>query len=83
MSSACEEARMFSGFASSVVDAGETTIFIRRKGSGRPLLLLHGFPQTHVILRISARVAVSCVRYSSSGARVVPWTPGMQRRAGR
>ena len=40
---------MFSGFESSVVDVGETTIFIRRKGSGRPLLLLHGFPQTHVM----------------------------------
>jgi haloacetate dehalogenase len=40
---------MFSGFATSVVDVGETTIFIRRKGSGRPLLLLHGFPQTHVM----------------------------------
>src|ERR671923_1418356 len=40
---------MFSGFETSVVDVGETTIFIRRKGSGRPLLLLHGFPQTHVM----------------------------------
>lgn len=28
---------MFSGFTSSVVDVGETTIFIRRKDSGRPL----------------------------------------------
>jgi haloacetate dehalogenase len=40
---------MFSGFATSVVDVGDTTIFIRRKGSGAPLLLLHGFPQTHVM----------------------------------
>jgi haloacetate dehalogenase len=40
---------MFSGFASTVVDVGETTIFIRRKGNGRPMLLLHGFPQTHVM----------------------------------
>jgi haloacetate dehalogenase len=49
MLSACLEPKMFSGFASSVVDVGETTIFSRRKGSGRPLLLLHGFPQTHVM----------------------------------
>jgi haloacetate dehalogenase len=49
MPSACVEPMMFSGFASSVVDVGETTIFSRRKGSGRPLLLLHGFPQTHVM----------------------------------
>ena len=40
---------MFSGFETAVVDVGETTIFTRRKGSGRPLLLLHGFPQTHVM----------------------------------
>jgi haloacetate dehalogenase len=39
---------MFSGFETPIVDVGETTIFIRR-GSGRPLLLLHGFPQTHLM----------------------------------
>jgi haloacetate dehalogenase len=40
---------MFSGFQASTVDVGETTIFIRRKGSGRPVLLLHGFPETHAM----------------------------------
>src|SRR5688572_8259652 len=40
---------MFSGFETSAIDVGETTIFIRRKGKGRPLLLLHGFPQTHLM----------------------------------
>lgn len=40
---------MFDGFESSRVDVEETTIFIRRKGSGRPLLLLHGFPETHLM----------------------------------
>lgn len=40
---------MFSGFETAVVDAGEATLFIRRKGNGRPLLLLHGFPQTHMM----------------------------------
>jgi len=40
---------MFSGFATSTVDVGETTIFIQRKGNGRPLLLLHGFPETHLM----------------------------------
>jgi len=40
---------MFSGFETSTVDVGETTIFIRRRGGGRPLLLLHGFPQTHLM----------------------------------
>jgi haloacetate dehalogenase len=40
---------MFSGFETSTVDVGETTILIRRKGSGTPLLLLHGFPETHLM----------------------------------
>jgi len=40
---------MFEGFDSAVVDVGATTIFIRRKGNGQPLLLLHGFPETHVM----------------------------------
>jgi haloacetate dehalogenase len=40
---------MFDGFDTAHVDVGDTTIFIRRKGSGNPLLLLHGFPQTHVM----------------------------------
>jgi len=33
------------------VETGETTLFIRRSGSGPPLLLLHGFPQTHLMWR--------------------------------
>jgi haloacetate dehalogenase len=40
---------MFGGFETASVDVGETTIFIRRRGNGPPLLLLHGFPQTHVM----------------------------------
>jgi haloacetate dehalogenase len=40
---------MFDGFDSVEVDVGGTTIFARRKGRGRPLLLLHGFPETHVM----------------------------------
>lgn len=32
----------------------ETTIFLRRLGAGPPLLLLHGFPQTHLMWRYVA-----------------------------
>jgi haloacetate dehalogenase len=39
----------FNGFVSSWVDVGETTLFVRCKGSGPPLLLLHGFPETHLM----------------------------------
>ena len=50
---------MFSGFETSIVDVGETAIFIRRSGSGRPLLLLHGFPQTHLMWHRVAPALVS------------------------
>jgi haloacetate dehalogenase len=41
----------FLDFESAVIDTGETTIFVRHGGSGPPLLLLHGFPQTHIMWR--------------------------------
>jgi haloacetate dehalogenase len=40
---------MFEGFATTDIDAGGTTIHTVHGGSGSPLLLLHGYPQTHVI----------------------------------
>jgi haloacetate dehalogenase len=40
------------------VETGETTIFVRSSGSGPPLLLLHGFPQTHLMWRrVAPRLA--------------------------
>lgn len=33
------------------VQTGQTTIFVRWSGSGPPVLLLHGFPQTHLMWR--------------------------------
>jgi haloacetate dehalogenase len=42
---------MFDGFESTAVRTRETTVFIRRSGDGPPVLLLHGFPQTHVMWR--------------------------------
>ena len=40
---------MFEGFESAMIDAGEASIRVRRGGSGPPLLLLHGNPQTHAM----------------------------------
>lgn len=40
---------MFDGFHAEVIDTGDARIFTLRGGSGPPLLLLHGFPQTHVM----------------------------------
>jgi haloacetate dehalogenase len=38
----------FPGFAVDTVETSGTTIHVLRKGSGRPLLLLHGYPETHL-----------------------------------
>ncbi|MFC5828681.1 alpha/beta fold hydrolase [Nonomuraea insulae] len=38
---------MFDDFETSVIDVGETELFVRHGGSGSPLLLLHGHPRTH------------------------------------
>lgn len=40
---------MFEGFEKRRVAAGETEIALRVGGAGPPLLLLHGYPQTHVM----------------------------------
>jgi haloacetate dehalogenase len=43
--------RMLEGFTTEIVPTAGTGIFVRRAGSGPPLLLLHGFPQTHIMWR--------------------------------
>ncbi len=40
---------MFEGFEQVTIDTGEAAIRVRHGGSGPPLLLLHGHPQTHVM----------------------------------
>jgi haloacetate dehalogenase len=40
---------MFEGFRLSMIDTGPVVIRVRHGGSGPPLLLLHGNPQTHVM----------------------------------
>ena len=45
---------MFEDFDLSFVDTGEATIRVRHGGSGPPLLLLHGHPQTHVMWHLVA-----------------------------
>jgi haloacetate dehalogenase len=49
---------MFEGFRRSTIDTGEATIRVRQGGSGPPLLLLHGNPQTHVMWhKVAPRLA--------------------------
>jgi haloacetate dehalogenase len=40
---------VFEGFTTVQVDTGEATINARYGGAGPPVLLLHGFPQSHVL----------------------------------
>lgn len=39
----------FKGFQHQVVDVGEAQLHVWTAGSGEPLLLLHGYPQTHMM----------------------------------
>ena len=45
---------MFDGFTEHEVPTGRGTVFARVGGSGPPLLLLHGYPQTHLMWRTAA-----------------------------
>jgi haloacetate dehalogenase len=40
---------MLDDFTAGEIDVGDTTIFVRSAGAGLPVLLLHGFPQTHLM----------------------------------
>jgi haloacetate dehalogenase len=50
---------MWEDFRAAEVETGESRIFVRWLGSGPPVLLLHGFPQTHLMWR---HVAPALVR---------------------
>jgi haloacetate dehalogenase len=39
---------LFPGFSAELIETSGTTIHVLRKGAGPPLLLLHGYPETHV-----------------------------------
>jgi haloacetate dehalogenase len=41
----------FDDFDALEIEAQDATIFLRRGGSGPPVLLLHGFPETHLMWR--------------------------------
>lgn len=45
---------MFEGFELEMIETAEATIQVRHGGSGPPLLLLHGHPQTHVMWHLVA-----------------------------
>ncbi|MDQ3538652.1 MAG: alpha/beta hydrolase [Actinomycetota bacterium] len=51
---------MFDGFEVRFVDVGDVTLRVRVGGTGAPVLLLHGHPQTHVMWhRVAPRLAAA------------------------
>lgn len=68
---------MFDGFQTVDIKTEETTIFLRRCGDGPPLLLLHGFPQTHLMWRevaprLTPRFTVICADLRGYGCSGCP-----------
>ena len=56
----CMSPAAFQDFDTVDADVGETHIFLRRSGSGPAVLLLHGFPQTHLMWRRVAPLLARC-----------------------
>jgi haloacetate dehalogenase len=68
---------MLDGFETAEVETGETRIFVRWSGAGSPLLLLHGFPQTHLMWRgvaplLARRFTVVCADLRGYGRSGCP-----------
>ncbi|MCA0003661.1 MULTISPECIES: alpha/beta fold hydrolase [unclassified Mesorhizobium] len=68
---------MFEGFQTLEVDCGDARIFARRAGDGPAVLLLHGFPQTHLMWRdvaprLADRFTVICADLRGYGASSCP-----------
>lgn len=68
---------MFSGFEQRHVPTEGSSIFLRVGGSGPPLLLIHGFPETHWMWRdvaplLAADFTVICVDLRGQGASGCP-----------
>src|SRR5256712_5499462 len=68
---------MLDDFDTAEVQTGETATFVRRSGSGPPILLLHGFPQTHLMWRsvapiLARRFTVICADLRGYGRSGCP-----------
>jgi haloacetate dehalogenase len=68
---------MLEHFKPAEIQTGNTSIFVRYGGSGPPVLLLHGFPQTHVMWRsvaplLARNFAVVCADLRGYGRSGCP-----------
>ncbi len=58
------------GFADARIAAGEATYYVQQGGAGPPVLLLHGFPQTHICWRhVAPALAVAGHRVLAADLR--------------
>ena len=82
---------MFESFELTQIKTSGATIAVARAGTGPPLLLLHGYPQTHVMWHKVApllceglhrrRHRSARVRRQQQAARAAPITPAYSKRA--
>lgn len=68
---------MFEGFEAQFVLAEELSLFVRTRGHGPPVLLLHGFPETHLMWHaiapaLSENHTVVCADLRGSGSSDKP-----------
>ncbi|MFD2052832.1 alpha/beta fold hydrolase [Mesorhizobium calcicola] len=68
---------MFDSFQTLEVGTGDTSLFVRCAGSGPAVLLVHGFPQTHLMWRdvapaLTDRFSVVCADLRGYGASSCP-----------
>jgi len=72
---------MFSGFTTSKINVGVTYLHVVESGDGPPLLLLHGFPETHLMWRdiapaLAGHFRVVCVDLPGYGESGYPASVG-------
>jgi alpha-beta hydrolase superfamily lysophospholipase len=63
---------MMDDFTPATIETAETGIFVRWSGSGPPVLLLHGFPETHLMWRgvaplLARNFTVICAELGAQG----------------
>jgi haloacetate dehalogenase len=68
---------MLDSFEAGEIDAEDTKIFVRWQGSGPAILLLHGFPETHLMWRdlaplLAREFTVVCADLRGYGASGCP-----------
>ena len=68
---------MMDDFTTAEIQTGDTIIFVRSSGSGPPILLLHGFPETHLMWRgvaplLARRFTVVCADLRGYGRSACP-----------